>query len=439
MSNSEPRTQIHNDHNVYILGAGFSVEAGLPLIKNFMNRMRDAAAWLQSKRERKEEARAIDRVLQFRLQAAGAAYRVPLDVDNVEELFSLASASGDDALAQAMTLAIAATLDFARADAGPASDDRCYNIGRRNASDFHRPPNWREPTSPDLMKNRDRADEEWYSCPRYEFYLGAAAGFFYPGKKDRRDTFISFNYDTIVEDALSGLGIEFEYGDANRIQLHSTQDVATSAPLFYRPRVLKLHGSVNWVDKVAYALGPTPRESIDSRKLKDIEDCIVAFSGYHELREAGYAPLLVAPTWQKVFSGHLAAVWKDAVSALQSATRIIVLGYSIPATDQHFKYLLAAGLRDNISLRKIFFVNPGLADEVMGAQLDERLFSIFRREHFERGIIEKVPMNVREFLGPSMAGMAETGRRRIDRMMNPPGQGYNDVRWVGHGFSELTE
>lgn len=39
--------KVHNDHNVYILGAGFSVEAGYPVIKDFMNQMRDAAAWLQ--------------------------------------------------------------------------------------------------------------------------------------------------------------------------------------------------------------------------------------------------------------------------------------------------------------------------------------------------------------------------------------------------------
>ena len=33
----------HSDHNVYIFGAGFAAEAGLPVIKDFMNRMRDAA------------------------------------------------------------------------------------------------------------------------------------------------------------------------------------------------------------------------------------------------------------------------------------------------------------------------------------------------------------------------------------------------------------
>jgi hypothetical protein len=67
---SDHTSKAQNDHNVYILGAGFSAEAGLPLIKDFMNRMRDAAAWLDTEGERKEEITAIERVLDFRLQAA---------------------------------------------------------------------------------------------------------------------------------------------------------------------------------------------------------------------------------------------------------------------------------------------------------------------------------------------------------------------------------
>lgn len=56
---SRPR----NDHNVYILGAGFSAEAGLPLIKDFMNRMRDAAVWLEEQDGREREIAAIARAL----------------------------------------------------------------------------------------------------------------------------------------------------------------------------------------------------------------------------------------------------------------------------------------------------------------------------------------------------------------------------------------
>jgi hypothetical protein len=35
---------LQNDHNVYILGAGFSADGGLPLIPNFLTRMQERAS-----------------------------------------------------------------------------------------------------------------------------------------------------------------------------------------------------------------------------------------------------------------------------------------------------------------------------------------------------------------------------------------------------------
>lgn len=64
MLTSDPTIKAHNDHNVYILGAG----SRLPLIKDFMNRMRDAATWLGPQADREREFAAIDRVLRFRLE-----------------------------------------------------------------------------------------------------------------------------------------------------------------------------------------------------------------------------------------------------------------------------------------------------------------------------------------------------------------------------------
>jgi hypothetical protein len=102
---------LRNDHNVYILGAGFSREAGLPLISDFLSQMRDGYDWL-IQQNRPLEAKAIDDVLKFRLAAASAAYWVNLDLENIEELFSLAFAN-TDGIATSMQLAIAATLDYA--------------------------------------------------------------------------------------------------------------------------------------------------------------------------------------------------------------------------------------------------------------------------------------------------------------------------------------
>ena len=38
---------VENNHNVYILGAGFSANAGLPMINGFLTRMREVHSWLE--------------------------------------------------------------------------------------------------------------------------------------------------------------------------------------------------------------------------------------------------------------------------------------------------------------------------------------------------------------------------------------------------------
>jgi hypothetical protein len=97
--------------------------------------------------------------------------------------------------------------------------------------------------------------------------------------------------------------------------------------------VVKLHGSVNLAARI--------KKDIDVLQL-------LAYPSYQDLRREGLWPMLVAPTWQKSLGGYLSAVWQGAVSALRTATRVVILGYSVPHTDRHFRYLLAAGLQDNI-------------------------------------------------------------------------------------------
>ncbi len=371
---------------------------------------------------------AIARVLQFRLEASGAAYRVPLDVDNVEELFSLASAGGDDKLVQQMTLAIAATLDFARTVAKPLTEDRPVDVGCRGTQGWTPPPSWGKPARHQEIEDRFGSPDHWYTCPRYEFYLGVLGGYFNPGGPDCRDTIITFNYDTVVEEALKSLGLPFAYGDPENTVWTSEEANRAAADAGDRLRILKLHGSVNWVAGHEAMYSPADREIKAHGVIKDFERCIGSLKNYEDVRMRGHIPLLVAPTWQKVFSGYLAAIWKEAVQALNTATRVIILGYSMPATDQHFKYLLAAGLQNNISLRKILVVNPALGDETRKKILEDRLQALFRPEHFERGVIELLPLGVDEFFVNSETGhpahFGLPGRVFMGRTMNPPGQEF---------------
>jgi hypothetical protein len=91
-------------------------------------------------------------------------------------------------------------------------------------------------------------------------------------------------------------------------------------------------------------------------------------------------------------------VWSQAIEKLKTATRIIVIGYSLPPTDAHFRFLLAAGLQENISLNKIVFVNPGLKEgDPNKLLLEERIFGVFRKELFEKGIIEFIGLEANDF------------------------------------------
>jgi len=374
----------YNDHNVYILGAGFSVEAGLPLMKDFMNRMRDAQEWLERQAHREQEIEAIKNVLDFRAEAAAAAYRVPLDLENIEELFSLVAASGSNELWEQVTIAIAATLEHSSAI---ALKPELIPVTRLLDTAWEKPPNWL--FRHDLKDSYGpQAKGSVYSCPIYELYLGLLCGYFNDGTDDRRDTVISLNYDTVVEDALSGLGLTYRYADNEMVEWRPRRPWTD---VDRRPiAVLKLHGSLN----------------VAARLQRDIDVLqLIAYPSYQCLRSERQWPILVAPTWQKSFGGYLSAVWQEAVSVLRTATRVVMMGYSVPKTDQHFRYLLAAGLQENISLRRVVIVNSDDSKEFR-----QRLCWLFRPEQLEQnGIVTVIPRTVRQFL------VSENGGYRIGR------------------------
>ena len=66
----------------------------------------------------------------------------------------------------------------------------------------------------------------------------------------------------------------------------------------------------------------------------------------------------------------------------------------------------------------------------MKKQLEERLIGLFRREHFEHGIIELVPTDVREFLGVPRNMNEESYRVRFGRLLNPPGYTWGIAPWT---------
>lgn len=336
---------LNNNHNVYILGAGFSAARGLPTIKDFMLTMRDAHQWLESQ-GKKKESEAIAKVLEFRLNAASAAYRVKLDLENIEELFSLASAS-DRKLTTHIQLAIASTLDF-KLQTNP-EPKISFQFSNYNADKI--PQHW----SPiEGSGNESKVVE----CPAYEYYLKALLGNWNGQNNHNNNTFISFNYDLLIENALDKLSIPYSYG------MDSQQRTSSDSV-----ELLKLHGSVNW------------GANANNRKYQ-------IHSSYQDLINENQYPQLVPPTWRKLFTGELRKIWDKSIQSLENATRIIVIGFSMPETDNHFKYLMAAGLQNNISLREIIFVNPDKS------HLEQRAKALFSDVHIVGSASPMLPVKI---------------------------------------------
>jgi hypothetical protein len=363
--------KVSRNHNVYILGAGFSHDAGMPLISDFFVRMRESLDWLEDE-ARHEERRAIEEVLRFRLQASAAAYRAVINLENIEDLFSLASASQGNSLALQVTTAIAATLDYSLAIALPS----IFELKMYDKSLIKPCPLW-EPKAGCV----DNDKEGIYNIPSYHLYAGLLSGLFCEPKPRMCNTIISFNYDTVLEDALTDLGIRFDYGlPAASTKYHSSAEHIHEAQAKDPLKVLKLHGSVNWSPAVK----------------KNNKASVTVFRSYDELRRNKGQVVLIPPTWRKTFGGSLEHVWEAALQALTQATRIVVIGFLMPPTDMHFKFLLAEGLRNNISLRQILFVNKD------PEPLEKNVLSILRPELKQQGIVGIKPKETRYFFSDKM-------------------------------------
>lgn len=338
---------VFNDNNVYILGAGFSRLAGLPLMTDFMFQMRDALEWHRSQGHVRA-VNAISQVLEFRLSASSSAYRVRVDLENVEDLFSLAAAT-DEKLDEALRVAIASTILR-----GQARGVNC--IAQFVSSDtpsFEIPPSWSKSPAP---------NNHW-EVFAYDFIVKTLLGGWWSNERPH-NTFITFNYDQLLERSLNNLHVPFSYGVKS---LDSRIHAIPNAKL----NVLKLHGSVNWA---------IPRGKVSE---------VIAFPDADSVIEDGLIPQLLPPTWRKDSLTTFSQIWRTALDAIGNATRLVIVGFSIPPTDLHFRYLLAAGLRNNISLREIVFVDPN------ATEIAERSKAIFaNHEHnaarlrFEKKTIE---------------------------------------------------
>ena len=195
-----------------------------------------------------------------------------------------------------------------------------------------------------------------------------------------QDTIITLNYDCLLDDCLAKIGVLPEYGLQNR------QLPPEYSQCHCELSVLKLHGSANWFKcnsgncSGIVIAGGSPAKRLEY------------FYGQHcpHCRQGTVEPVIVPPTWAKGGqSDVLRPVWARALAALREAGRIFIIGYSMPSTDQFFRYMLALALASNEMLDKVIVVNTS-------ADAQKTFEELFRSE-FGLRKLKRVDLPIAEY------------------------------------------
>src|SRR5262249_48204252 len=69
--------------------------------------------------------------------------------------------------------------------------------------------------------------------------------------------------------------------------------------------------------------------------------------------------VIVPPTWNKGrYHDARESVWRRAAKELSEAEKVIIIGYSLPSTDQFFHFLFGLGCVGRNLLRRVIVCNP---------------------------------------------------------------------------------
>jgi hypothetical protein len=330
------------DRNVFILGAGFSRDAGAPLVSDFLDIAREFLDDPNSGLD-DEERGLFECVFEFKKRVAQAREKFRIDLDNIEQLFGLIEMSHrlnldtkSSAVRDAMVYLIAKALQL--------STEK--KRGRLHIRIRPNPPTVPSPWT-QLFHQSEMVEHNTFQSDIYRYFALLLSGKFDDSAKaqSRANVVITFNYDIVLDNALRRIGYDPDYALEN-----AAFDGERNAQ---KIELLKLHGSTNW------AICPPPCSKIQVMRDEKFTNLAADFRARTcGLCNGPLRHLLVPPSWDKSeYREVMRPVWKKAEEALKTAKRICIIGYSMPETDSFFKFLLALGLAENHRLFRFIVVD----------------------------------------------------------------------------------
>ncbi len=327
--------------NVIILGAGASADAGIPMLRGFMDTMLELA-----RRGRKddgkissEDLKVIEEGLLARDELDGYHGRVALDVWNIEDILSILAFS-DRGRLEAMTKAIAKTIEFTctirhdwNLNSTLTDAHTLYLEFWRSliqwSSEGQRPMPAILTFNYDLVLERslfNAIDGVHYGNMRDLVYQGMTVDYSAEGMGE-----IGFNTNS---------SYSVQHGHGTSLKDVKPQEYVNVPRLMVK--ILKLHGSLNF---------PKPNAHRD-----------LLMTSTEKLTWALDDPLILPPVFNKATEVIGKSVWDNALKVLRSCKNLIICGYSLPQTDIYMQYFLKAALGPNKDLRHIYVFDPVLFD-----------------------------------------------------------------------------
>lgn len=187
------------------------------------------------------------------------------------------------------------------------------------------------------------------------------------------DTVITFNYDLIVE---KGLWLQNKWtfldGYGFNKNIEDFEDDFKKYP-YEKPKnslvkVYKLHGSLGWIYD----------ESNEQIILGEMSDYFSDYTGFYcerdlytETARWDEGTTFIEPSYIKLFDRPIILdIWKKAFEEIQQSDELIIIGYSLPALDSAARILLSTAVR-NSQISSITVVNPPTESFVLMSVFDK--------------------------------------------------------------------
>jgi hypothetical protein len=314
---------------VFILGAGASAKAGVPLMNDFLDKAR--TLWKEGKVS-KEDEEHFENVFKGISSLQQIHSKSQLDINNLESVF--------------------ATFEM--------------------ANRLNKMPGFNEEEIPALVKSMRRlivvTIEKSLKFPvsngnlkvpePYDQFASILKKLKSNAIPPQEISILTFNYDLATDYALQYYNLGFDYCLPNSMKSEAD-----------RIKLLKLHGSLNWgITKEHENIRPWELQKFLSTKtyLSHNKYALVTpgsdFKTYENDSlnlEYKDEPVIIPPTWNKSsFHSDLEKVWTEAANQLEQAENLFIIGFSLPETDIFFRHLYALGTAGNIPFNRFWVFDP---------------------------------------------------------------------------------